>query len=451
MNNIIFKTILLKGESGAISGIEKTNTSGLVDTYTITYNDGTTATFEVTNGKGITSVTKTATNGLVDTYTITYGDGTTSTFTVTNAKSISSVTKTSTSGLTYTYTITYNDEDTSTFDIKNGRGITRIQRTSTDGLIDTYTITYNDGTTSTFTVTNGANSSDDNLATVETHPTATRAYAKGEHIILNGVYYVTKNSILQGATLTEGTNIERKVIGDELTNLQNATKRVSFNSTSGKTEVLGDLEVSSDVQGDSGYFDEVFIDADSQLVGTNSALYGGRSSTKNGDTSSNSQNVLNIFGGHNESNLTWFGSGSDSLTRGALLFSLGLPRTNYKDVSGNIDLTGENLGAFNYKYEARRQYGYSGLLDGTNEADIMLDACGTYLLRANAFTISSGDIYGATVRLITAHAGSGTPNILQLGQTSNAPCTITASANNMLKIANGANTRGTQYNLIRIM
>lgn len=38
-------------------------------------------------GKGITSITKTGTSGLVDTYTITYTDGTTSTFTVTNGSS----------------------------------------------------------------------------------------------------------------------------------------------------------------------------------------------------------------------------------------------------------------------------------------------------------------------------------------------------------------------------
>lgn len=38
-------------------------------------------------GKGIQSITKTGTSGLVDTYTITYSDGTTSTFTVTNGSS----------------------------------------------------------------------------------------------------------------------------------------------------------------------------------------------------------------------------------------------------------------------------------------------------------------------------------------------------------------------------
>ena len=87
----------LKGDQGdpgddgvGITSIEKTATAGLVDTYTITYTDGDTSTFTVTNGqdgsdgRGITSITKTATVGLIDTYTITYTDGTTSTFDVQN-------------------------------------------------------------------------------------------------------------------------------------------------------------------------------------------------------------------------------------------------------------------------------------------------------------------------------------------------------------------------------
>lgn len=40
----------------------------------------------IPRGKGISSITKTGTSGLVDTYTITYSDGYTSTFTVTNGK-----------------------------------------------------------------------------------------------------------------------------------------------------------------------------------------------------------------------------------------------------------------------------------------------------------------------------------------------------------------------------
>ena len=52
ISDIIFKTIMLKGEDGnSISSIEKTSTSGLVDTYTIYLTDGSIGgTFEVKNG-----------------------------------------------------------------------------------------------------------------------------------------------------------------------------------------------------------------------------------------------------------------------------------------------------------------------------------------------------------------------------------------------------------------
>lgn len=130
MNNILFKVLLLKGESGnSIASIAKTATSGLVDTYTVTLTDGSTTEFEVTNGKSIVGIAKTGTSGLVDTYTITFNDNTTATFTVTNGA--------------------------------NGRGIASIVKTGTSGLVDTYTITYTDNTTSTFTVTNGADGTGD--------------------------------------------------------------------------------------------------------------------------------------------------------------------------------------------------------------------------------------------------------------------------------------------------
>lgn len=69
---------------GGIQTIEKTSTSGLVDTYTITFSNQTTTTFTVTNGKSIVGIAKTGTVGLVDTYTITYNNGDPTTFTVTN-------------------------------------------------------------------------------------------------------------------------------------------------------------------------------------------------------------------------------------------------------------------------------------------------------------------------------------------------------------------------------
>lgn len=63
------------GEDGrGISNIAKTSTSGLVDTYTITFTDNTTATFTVTNGEdgqdgsgtAVDAYTKTETDSLVD-------------------------------------------------------------------------------------------------------------------------------------------------------------------------------------------------------------------------------------------------------------------------------------------------------------------------------------------------------------------------------------------------
>ena len=178
--------------TAAVAKIDKTATSGLVDTYTITYTDGTTTTFTVTNGEkgdkgdqgiqgiqgvpgadghtpvitiqdgywyidgvntnqaaqgvkgdtgnGISDISKTGTNGLVDTYTITYTDGTTTTFTVTNGEK--------------------GDKGNTGAAGADGVGIAKIEKTSSDGNVDTYTITLTNGTTYTFTVTNGTNGTD---------------------------------------------------------------------------------------------------------------------------------------------------------------------------------------------------------------------------------------------------------------------------------------------------
>lgn len=120
----------LKGNG--IVKIEKTNTSVLTDTYTITYDNGSTTTYVVQNGRGIARIEKTGTVDLVDTYTITYNDNTTSTFTVTNGRIGA-----------------------------DGIGIRSIAKTSTQGRIDTYTITLTNDQTYTFTVTNGKNPYDE--------------------------------------------------------------------------------------------------------------------------------------------------------------------------------------------------------------------------------------------------------------------------------------------------
>lgn len=138
-----------KGETGddgnGILSIAKTSSSGLIDVYTISYTDGTSTNFEVTNGeKGDTGDTG---NGIASTIlnadytlTITYTDGTTyTTSSIRGAKGEQGI-----QGI---------KGDT-------GNGIVSIIKTATSGLVDTYTITYSDGTTSTYTVTNGADGDD---------------------------------------------------------------------------------------------------------------------------------------------------------------------------------------------------------------------------------------------------------------------------------------------------
>ena len=115
-----------------------------------------------TDGRAITSVAKISTSGLVDTYKISFSDNTSTNFTVTNGSSIKSIAKTATSGLTDTYTVTLTDGTTSTFNVKNGNGIASItlqSGTHAAGTTDTYKITFDNGEFTTFSVYNGMNGS----------------------------------------------------------------------------------------------------------------------------------------------------------------------------------------------------------------------------------------------------------------------------------------------------
>lgn len=72
---------------GLVQGTDKAVHSVAINgsTITLVFADGTQETVSAVNLKSISSIAKTGTVGNVDTYTITYTDGTTSTFTVTNA------------------------------------------------------------------------------------------------------------------------------------------------------------------------------------------------------------------------------------------------------------------------------------------------------------------------------------------------------------------------------
>ena len=170
--------------TNGLNGVDGENGASAYQLWLDAGNTGTMADFfnalkgpQGETGKGIFSVTGPATAGNVDTYTITYTDGSNSTFTVTNGingndgndgRGISSVTST-TSGLVDTYTIHYTDGTEYDFVVTNGaqglpgnpgadgKGIANITKTATADNVDTYTILYTDNTTDVFYVTNGTN------------------------------------------------------------------------------------------------------------------------------------------------------------------------------------------------------------------------------------------------------------------------------------------------------
>lgn len=200
-----------KGEDGrGIVKIEKTSTSGLVDTYTITFTDNTTTTFTVTNGEkgdtgntgatgnGISSISKTSTSGLVDTYTITFTNGTTTTFDVTNGAKgdtgatgqngvdgfspTATVAQTSTGvdiaitdkNGTTTGSITNGTNGVDGVDGQDGVSVTGVTLLSTSGLDKTYRMSFSDNTYFDFVVSDGAAGSlpnvDTSLSSTSTNP-----------------------------------------------------------------------------------------------------------------------------------------------------------------------------------------------------------------------------------------------------------------------------------------
>ena len=124
-----------KGTFKSIDSISLTSTSGLIDTYTITFTDGSTSNYNVKNGedgKSITGITKTSTSGNVDHYDVNLSDGTTTSgFDVTNGT-----------------------------DGTNGKSIANISLASTSGNVKNYDVFLDDGTKTPtgFSVEDGASS-----------------------------------------------------------------------------------------------------------------------------------------------------------------------------------------------------------------------------------------------------------------------------------------------------
>ena len=166
---------------GGISSIEETSTVGTLHVYTITFADGTTSSFSVSDGeRGYTGAQTyvhirysaaypvvtmlTTPNNYIGIYTGTVSSAPSNPSDYTwylwkgqqgnQGTGITNITKTASAGDVDTYTITFSNNTTQTFTVTNGSNIASISKTSTDGLVDTYTVLLTDGSTTTFTVTN---------------------------------------------------------------------------------------------------------------------------------------------------------------------------------------------------------------------------------------------------------------------------------------------------------
>jgi len=106
----------------------------------------------------IVSIERTGLTAEKETFTITYEDGSTFTYDVPvdNIVSIKSIDRTATENHKDTYTITLTNGETKSFDVNHGVSVSSIVFSHSEGLVDYYTISYTNGNSSEFSVTNGS-------------------------------------------------------------------------------------------------------------------------------------------------------------------------------------------------------------------------------------------------------------------------------------------------------
>ena len=179
------------------------------------------------DGNGIKSIEKTSTNGLVDIYTITYTDGETATFTVTNGQNgIDGINGTKgEDGHTPVITIQNGNWyiDGVNTEVKaegvkgnTGNGISSIEKIGTEGLVDTYTITFTNGTFTTFTITNGVDGSTPQLQiNSDTHEWEVSYDGGKSWINLGYQANIEKNNTFEGLKIS--------ILGDSISTYVNAS------------------------------------------------------------------------------------------------------------------------------------------------------------------------------------------------------------------------------------
>lgn len=186
-------------------------------------------------GNGIASITKTGTSGLVDTYTITYDDGTTTTFTVTNGSNASVTIQTAWGSTTSDSKVPSEKLTKDTLD-------TKIAKSSTSGLVK------NDGTIDTNTyltssaLTNYVQKSSTtglikNDGSIMTSGTGSSNYSAGNHTH-SGYVSATKVTSWSG-TVSDSNVPSEKLVKNSLDD------KIGKSSTSGLVKNDGTIDTSS--------------------------------------------------------------------------------------------------------------------------------------------------------------------------------------------------------------
>ena len=186
-------------------------------------------------GNGIASITKTGTSGLVDTYTITYDDGTTTTFTVTNGSNASVTIQTAWGSTTSDSKVPSEKLTKDTLD-------TKIAKSSTSGLVK------NDGTIDTNTyltssaLTNHVQKSSTtglikNDGSIMTSGTGSSNYSAGNHTH-SGYVSATKVTSWSG-TVSDSNVPSEKLVKNSLDD------KIGKSSTSGLVKNDGTIDTTS--------------------------------------------------------------------------------------------------------------------------------------------------------------------------------------------------------------
>lgn len=298
-----------KGETGetgstgnGIESITLSSTSGKIKTYTILFTNGTTTTFNVSDGEdgsighegkglefnwsgtqlgvrveGATEYTYVDLKGSKGDTGADGQDGT-------DGRGIVSITRTSgtgDAGTTDTYTITYTDSTTSTFDVVNGAngtngtngtdGVSPTVTTSKSGKVTTITITDSQGT-HTATILDGADGSGSGDMLKST-------YDKNENGIVDNAEKVNNhtvnadvpsNAVFTDTTYTAGTGID--ITNGVISNTQTSANWGNITGTlSNQTDLQNALNTkantndiptkTSDLTNDSGFIDNTYHDS----------------------------------------------------------------------------------------------------------------------------------------------------------------------------------------------